>query len=566
MVAIELLNLFPLYLVFLTLGSIVFPTCISFTLRRNLYKHILTKSRSVKKLLDGNSAVNKPKIVYKVENRFETASKQLEKVNTPALIDGIYSEEKFNFLGFSLTCETWDYFCQVLPNLLLSFGLLGTFLGITINLHSLSSTISQVNISDVSSLIQKLQQPLEAMGIAFITSLIAIGCSSFLTLINLRYNTTFAKYQLISTLEDYLDNILHPTIDGHSRLDKAVNRMVDKQNEFLNRFHEKVGQVLESTIEHLVEKIIEENKRSNQLAREVYQRLLESSGSLAKGADTFKESVYSLKKETEKLVTVSNNFEKGCDIFKESSILFSVSAEKIEASKFSENLENLTKNLATTQTSFARSTSLLAENTDIIVQSNIRANQLAEQVYQQFQDCSDRFDRGSNIFLNAATKINESEFANNILTATADLASTQKDFSQSASALNKSTQSIDSVIQTLDNSIKEVAQLGAKQLNKLEQQATSDRHSINTVASNISTLETTINKMVHSEEKYLQEIRTDSKQLIEFFSSDRNSIARLEHLLKTGQNNLNAIEKHLQQIQSKVSTKFSGIDLVKKIS
>ncbi|MFM7790525.1 MAG: methyl-accepting chemotaxis protein, partial [Microcystis panniformis] len=161
----------------------------------------------------------------------------------------------------SLSCEKWDYFVRVLPNLLLAFGLLGTFFGITLNLTGIS-TLIDINNVDVQSLGEKLKTPLESMGIAFITSLIGLACSSLLTVINLIFNTNLAKVNLISSLEDYLDNILQPTVEGNSRLDKAVNRMVEKQETFLNNFHKEVKIVLESSLGKVAKEIADGNQET----------------------------------------------------------------------------------------------------------------------------------------------------------------------------------------------------------------------------------------------------------------------------------------------------------------
>ena len=115
--------------------------------------------------------------------------------------------KKFKLLGKSFNCESINYFCRILPNLLLSFGLIGTFLGITINLTNLSQTITQVDINDVRNLVEQLNKPLQGMGIAFITSLIAIFCSALLTVFNTIWNSNLAKVELLSLLEDYVDNI-----------------------------------------------------------------------------------------------------------------------------------------------------------------------------------------------------------------------------------------------------------------------------------------------------------------------------------------------------------------------
>ena len=511
----------PNYLKIALIGLFVI-TFIAALLRRNLYRQLRDEGKRVRKfveraIIDEKDPLNKPPIIEIVESRFKRASQQLERVNTPALIDGIYSENPLKFLGFSLSCEQWDYVTKVLPNLLISMGLLGTFLGITLNLSSISEILDRVDAIEASNLIEKLQIPLGNMGIAFTTSLVAIFCNLLLILVNLRYNTDFAKCQLIASLEDYLDNILHPTIDGHTRLDKAVNRMVDKQTEFLTRFHEKVGQVLESTLGNAAKQITAENQISNQLAREIYNRLLESSGALSTGASTFKESVSSLKKETGKLVTVSNNFQQSCNILKVATEIFSISSEKIEASKFYDNLEKLTADLANTQTNFARSSSVLEECVREIMTTNKKANQLAEQVYNQLEKSTGSLEKSAAIFQEASQLINQSEFADRFSTTTTDLVNTQRNFSESAIVLDRGTRSIDSAIQTLQTSVKEMVYLGEQQLNTLNKQSTqliktsqNNQKSLNKIATqlekevqNITQLQGAVKEIVHLGERQL---------------------------------------------------------------
>ncbi|WP_287521958.1 DUF4351 domain-containing protein [Okeania sp. SIO2C2] len=234
---VELLQLIPFPLLLLSIVLVILPTIFTAIVRIRLYNYLIFLKSRVRRLIHGVSPSEKPGIIEHLEARFQTASENLEEVNTAALVDGVYSQEKFDFLRFKLRCHQWHYFSQALPNLLISFGLLGTFLGITLNLSTLIQTINQVKATDINNLVEQLQDPIQGMGIAFITSLIAIACSSLLTVINLQCNTNLAREDLISYLEDYLDNILQPTIEGKSRLDKAVKRMVKQQNDFLNKFY-----------------------------------------------------------------------------------------------------------------------------------------------------------------------------------------------------------------------------------------------------------------------------------------------------------------------------------------
>ena len=187
-----LLNLFPPYLILLTLVLVIFPTVLAVGIRMTLYKYLQESTVKVKRLIRRESRGVQPKIISNLENRFKIASSQLDDVNTAALVDGLYHEEQFTFMSKSLSCEKWDYFVRVLPNLLLAFGLLGTFLGITLNLTGIS-TLIDINNVDVQSLGEKLKTPLESMGIAFITSLIGLACSSLLTVINLILTPTLLK-------------------------------------------------------------------------------------------------------------------------------------------------------------------------------------------------------------------------------------------------------------------------------------------------------------------------------------------------------------------------------------
>ena len=282
-----------------------------------------------------------PKIIQTLEARFEQASKQLEQVNTGALIDQIYSQETIK--GF--TCEQIDYLCRILPNLLLAFGLLGTFLGITINLSTLSQTINQVNASDVSNLVTELQKPLEGMSIAFTTSLTGLFFSALLTIVNFIFNSGLAKYRLISSLEDYLDNVYFPEVQGDTRLDKIVNRMVSQQDEFLTNFGETVRKAVEQSMGKVAQQIADGNKETTDLARQVYEKFTDAAGTISRAANEFQNSMSALN-------TTSQ--------------IFKQSAETFNQSQFPLKLSLAVVDLSNTQQKFSESATSLAATTEVI--------------------------------------------------------------------------------------------------------------------------------------------------------------------------------------------------------
>lgn len=282
-----------------------------------------------------------PKIIQTLEARFEQASKQLEQVNTGALIDQIYSQETIK--GF--TCEQIDYLCRILPNLLLAFGLLGTFLGITINLSTLSQTINQTNPSDINNLVSELQKPLEGMSIAFTTSLTGLFFSALLTIVNFIFNSGLAKYRLISSLEDYLDNVYFPEVQGDTRLDKIVNRMVSQQDEFLTNFGETVRKAVEQSMGKVAQQIADGNKETTDLARQVYEKFTDAAGTISRAANEFQNSMSALN-------TTSQ--------------IFKQSAETFNQSQFPLKLSLAVVDLSNTQQKFSESATSLAATTEVI--------------------------------------------------------------------------------------------------------------------------------------------------------------------------------------------------------
>jgi len=537
-----LLNLFPPYLIVLTLVLVIFPTVLTLGIRIALYKHLQDSTAKVKRLIRGESRGVQPKIISNLENRFKIASSQLDDVNTAALVDGLYHEEKFTFMSKSLSCEKWDYFVRVLPNLLLAFGLLGTFLGITLNLTGIS-TLIDINNLDVQSLGEKLKTPLESMGIAFITSLIGLACSSLLTVINLIFNTNLAKVNLISSLEDYLDNILQPTVEGNSRLNKAVDSMVEKQQAFLTNFHNEVTRVLESSLREVAKEIAERNQETAKLVTQVCERLTETAGTLSTGASTFQRSAFELNEQVPIITQANREFTQSSQELKNSVLLFKQASELIEKSNFSGNIERFTASLAETQGRFSQSTAILEQNIGEIISSNKRANDLAEQVYLNIQESSQKLQNSALGFLEASEKIESSQFADKLVQATADLMTAHQQFADSTTDLNQSTQSLASLTQDFQRSMTTMVELGIKitDLNqKSETILEQNQQRSVTEQEKLSNIQGELVKLIETVKTYQDSFNSESKQL--------------------GNQLINRLDERLSQTSDKILTASYGIE------
>jgi exonuclease VII small subunit len=376
----EIFNLIPvttwLSIAFLLLLSIVVGV-----LRISLYNRLQEINKLVTRLSSDKPEGKQPYIVDRLKARYELASQKLEHVNTIALIDSIYKNETLSYARIKIQYDRVDGITRALPNLLIAFGLIGTFLGITSNLTNISEIVTGFSDSsgNITGLVQKLQKPLQDMGIAFSASLVGLSFGSILTIVNTIWNTSIAKNQLIASLEDYLDNIYKQTIKGHTRLDEAIDRMVKQQQEFLTRFHENVGAALERSFGKAANQITEECGRINQIAENVYTNFSNAAGTISTGATTFQQAAISLESQTKNLADSLHEFKSGVETFK-------IAANQIEQNNIIQNLDRVLAQLNTSQQAFANSTQTLQDSLVGITSSNETAAQLAKQVYETWQD------------------------------------------------------------------------------------------------------------------------------------------------------------------------------------
>ena len=310
----SIFSLIPGYLVFLAIVLVILPTIVAIALRFCLYRHLKSLAGKTRKFLGGVKQESTPKMIAKLEQRLADSNINPDQLNSAAVIEGAYSNEQFYFLGLSLNCDFVDSFCRILPNLLLSFGLLGTFLGITFNLSNLSQTITQVDINDVRNLVEELNQPLQGMGVAFTTSLIAIACSSLLTVLNLLWNTSIVKASLLSSVEDYIDNVFLPKIQPVSSLEGAIAQF---SKDFDGMVH-KLGDTIEESM------------------TKAFVRIQNSAATFEHAANTLDNSQF-----PEKLAAATNNLAIAQNQFSQSSLVLQNSTQSFEHNLIS--MQKLTK-------------------------------------------------------------------------------------------------------------------------------------------------------------------------------------------------------------------------------
>ena len=325
--------LLPPILIGIAIFLVFLPTIIAIFLRFFLYRHLQILKSRITRLLAGSRLPKQPRIIEHLEQRFEGINyDNSEQVNTIAVVEGLYNREYFKIIGIAFRCEQIDYVTKVLPNLLLSFGLLGTFLGITINLSNISQTIGRADVTNVGSLVGALEGPLQGMGIAFITSLIAVFCSAFLTVVNLSWNTSLAKTELLNSLEDYVDNIYLPELPAENPTQKAVDRLIGEFSSFLDKFGYTFEEYITKSIAEPVEKLVAESSNITKLAKKAYTGIVDSSSSIENSSKSLSEAAHIIEASrfAEKLTSATNDLSIAQNQFSQSSLVLKKSTQSIE--------------------------------------------------------------------------------------------------------------------------------------------------------------------------------------------------------------------------------------------
>jgi exonuclease VII small subunit len=508
----------PLYLILITLFLVVIPSVITIVIRISLHRYLIDLTDKVQRLIKTGIRGVQPKIIQTLEARFEQASKQLEQVNTAALIDQIYSQETIK--GF--TCEQIDYLCRILPNLLLAFGLLGTFLGITINLSTLSQTINQTNPSDINNLVSELQKPLEGMSIAFTTSLTGLFFSALVTVANFIFNSGLAKYRLISSLEDYLDNVYFPEVQGDTRLDKIVNRMVSQQDEFLTNFGKTVREAVEQSMGKVAQQIADGNKETTDLARQVYEKFTDAAGTISRAANEFKSSMSALN-------TTSQ--------------IFKQSAETFNQSEFPLKLSLAVVDLSNTQQKFSESATSLAATTELIINALIEIENSSQSL----------INLGEEIKSMNQTSIQVLDLHQNNQNLLSEII---PQLHAGANSYEKAVNKLDDLDQRVGDKFNNFDQLITAMTQLLENVKTYTTELISKVATET---ENSSQSLISLAEE-IKSMNQTSIQVLDLHQNNQNLLSEIIPQLQQGANSYEKAVSKLDDLDQRVSDKFNNFD------
>jgi ABC-type transporter Mla subunit MlaD len=410
---------------------VVIPALFAVYLRWSCYQYLLGLNHDLSRLLDlldGNISDRLSGIITKLHHRYAAVSLKTDRVNTIALVEVVYAEQRIRWPLGKISLERIDAYTRVLPNLLLSFGLIGTFIGITTNLVSLSSIINSTEAGDISELVTALKSPLEGMGIAFISSLAALFGSAFLVTTNLFLNIGTQKNDLLSSFEDYLDNIYQPSLNGDSKLDKSIDRMADMFDKFLVGFGESIKSAVEKALQDKIKEISKAYIKVSQEALKTYSHLEDATGKISQGADRIQSAALNLNQAVKEI----HDSEFAQSLSKTTLAMgHNVREFEISSQRLSQTVESTEKLFAESGVSFSNAIDKLVNTQDGFVSSIESLNHAANTV----KGGTLGFQVAATELQQAAQSIKESEFVQSLAAATSGLNNTVGEFQSSSKNL-----------------------------------------------------------------------------------------------------------------------------------
>ncbi len=191
------------------IGTTLFVLFLSIGL--NLY--LRARFAGLTRDLEDHTRADRP-FTHRVLNRVlddarEARLRQRQDANLQAIVEHYFQRE----LGGLLLAER---FIRAATGLVIIFGLVGTFTGLTLSVGQLVNMLAEdpargVDVADVAT--KGLTRALSGMSVAFSSSLFGIGSAIVLTLFNVLSNVTDLRLALMLAVEAHLERVLEA---GHA--------------------------------------------------------------------------------------------------------------------------------------------------------------------------------------------------------------------------------------------------------------------------------------------------------------------------------------------------------------
>lgn len=284
------------------------------------YRRLIKALKNAEPATDRNKAAKGEKnienqILKNIVNEFKVSAENgTENINTEVII----------LKNIDSKISRYEKWLKALPATCIAFGLLGTFLGLTLAIINTQDVLG--GIESMAQFSEKMNGPFSSMSSAFWTSIFGVSASLLLNLFSIRVETT--KDTFYDYMENYLDNIIYPlyAISDYDEFNNTIKvTMMDLTKEMRTLFEDGVKELVSSI-----------NTNTIDLTK------------TAEGLSNYTKDLDRLTKNLDKSV---NNFKEPVDIFKSSIYEFTSVSEDLSdvmkdtMNKVTINVDKLDSNL-----------------------------------------------------------------------------------------------------------------------------------------------------------------------------------------------------------------------------
>ena len=227
------------------------------TVDRHLSPILAQLSRSLR--LSEDLFGDERNFVTSARTRYRRAAERIEDVDAYAIASGeLSSYEALRIWKWRITMGALSEVMGSAPGVFITIGLLGTFLGLALNLGELSNILSVGSGASSASpgdLVERLGGILAPMSTAFVSSLGGVFFSLLFWITGLVIGANRVASESEGLLVAYLEQIVQADCNRFSLMRASVVRMELCLAEFMASFSARVGQAIDNAMSNKIEEV-----------------------------------------------------------------------------------------------------------------------------------------------------------------------------------------------------------------------------------------------------------------------------------------------------------------------
>jgi len=231
------------------------------------------------------------------QRRYQNLMKYTDDVDTAEFSAGLIETLELRFLGRSLTAASAQSWVKQSPSLLISLGLLGTFVGLTVGLNQISGILTkELNPSAAMSALSALMTPMAA---AFETSVLGLLVSLVILFWTQLSGTRTCLERCEALLSSWLETVLPQQLGAKlmTPLRQSLNELNDTTQRLPSALFSAVSEAMQSAFSAKLNDLFDvqvnlasEAAAAVQSLSIIANNLNESGQDFVKAADAFRQS------------------------------------------------------------------------------------------------------------------------------------------------------------------------------------------------------------------------------------------------------------------------------------